>query len=37
MYNIVMHFEQTRSTGSLTPNVPIRFTIISDNKESVSA
>lgn len=37
MYNIVMHFDNTRTLGTLTPAVPGRFTIISDNKESVSA
>lgn len=37
MYNIVMHFDQTVLTGLNRPFVPSRFTIISDNKESVSA
>ena len=37
MYNIVMHFDQTVTTGLNRPFVPSRFTIISDNKESVSA
>jgi len=37
MYNIVTYFKGVRLTGQNTPMVPQRFSIISDNKESVSA
>ena len=37
MYNIVMHFDQTQAVGLNNPMLPQRFTIISNNKESVSA
>ena len=37
MYNIVIYFEGVTKTGLAQPMVPPTFTVISDNKESVSA
>lgn len=37
MYNIVIQLEGIQTVGTFQPNVNRQFTVISDNKESVSA